>query len=205
MNYKRIMGPWYPERNDQAQALADALQFATTPGDLEGLNAEPLAAFVQLLIYKAVDIMDNAGHDHGAEYWAAPVEVKEVGHAAYNMGPVAIYTEDAQRIRDDLGAFEALRLALICHYDMLGYYPGTDDPSNWRDLMEFIEGSGRLVDTLAYFFGDGILYRARDIAAAAEGTNDDEPSNRAVRAALDSILDSVQTRKSAGLFEIWGL
>jgi hypothetical protein len=88
---------------------------------------------------------------------------------------------------------------------MLGYYPGTDDPSNWQDLMEFIEEPGHLVDNLAYFLGSGILDQARDIAAAAEGTNDGEPSNRAVKTALDSILDSVQTRKSAGLFETWGL
>jgi hypothetical protein len=164
-----------------------------------------LAAFVQLLIYKAADIMDNAGQDHGAEYWAAPVELEEVGHSAYNMDPVAIYTADAQRIRDDLGAFEALRLVLTCHYDMLGYYPGTEDPSNWQDLMKFIEEPGHLVDNLAYFLGSSILDQARDIAAAAEGINDGEPSNRAVRAALDSILNSVSSPESVAIYEGWGL
>jgi hypothetical protein len=203
MNYKRITGPWYPERNDQAQALADALQFAASPATLEGINAEPLAAFVQLLIYKAADIMDNAGQDHGAEYWAAPVEPEEVGHAAYNMDPVAIYTADAQRIRDDLGAFEALRLVLTCHYGMLGHYPTLDERQG-RDLIEIIEDPGRLVDLLGYFLGTALLIQAAEVATK-EDQNENGPSNRAVRTALDSILDSVQTRKSAGLFETWGL
>jgi hypothetical protein len=87
---------------------------------------------------------------------------------------------------------------------MLGYYPGTDDPSNWQELLEFIEEPGHLVDNLAYFLGSALLLIAAELASNQDQSQDG-PSNRAVRTALDSILDSVSSPESVAIYEGWGL
>ena len=207
MKYQRITGPWptkqYPEapRNPAADLLA-VLSYVTTADDMEGLNLEPLAAFVGAVIDKAANTMHDLAY-YEPEYKAAEFEVTDLHHAAFNEDYFVTYTSDAAQILDDLNHLQALRFVLSAERSVLG------QDIQGPDLLEYINDPVRLVNLLAYFVGESVLATATARASARYPMDNIAgqiwPTNEQVLEALEELRRELKSPKAEAVREFWAV